>query len=171
MSRWSLWTRHIRRDALNAAVNLPLLPRPARLKILRAAGVDVRDAAIEGRLWISSANVTIGDGTYMNVDVHLDANGGITIGRFVRIGPRVTILTSDHQIGISERRCGAYIARPVEIGDGSWIGSGVTVLPGVSIAPGCVIAANSVVTRDTESDGLYAGVPARRIRDLDRHRI
>lgn len=32
--------------------------------------------------------------------------------------------------------------------------------------PGCVIAAGAVVTRDAEPDGLYAGVPARRIRSL-----
>jgi maltose O-acetyltransferase len=30
-----------------------------------------------------------------------------------------------------------------------------------------VIAAGAVVTEDCAPDGLYAGVPARRIRDLD----
>lgn len=164
--RLELWTRHLRRDFVNAAVNLPLLPRPARLKILRAAGVTVTDAAIEPRLWISSPKIALGAGSFINADAHLDANGGITIGSNVRIGPRATIRTSDHAIGPAEQRCGTYEARPVVIGDGCWLATNVTVLPGVTIAPGCVIAAGSVVTRDTEPNGLYVGSPARRIRDL-----
>jgi maltose O-acetyltransferase len=55
----------------------------------------------------------------------------------------------------------------VSVGNGSWLGTGVTVLPGVTIGEGCVIAAGAVVTADCAPDGLYAGVPARRIRDLD----
>jgi len=38
--------------------------------------------------------------------------------------------------------------------------------PGVSIAPGGVIGAGAVAASDTEPDGLYVGVPARRIKDL-----
>jgi maltose O-acetyltransferase len=40
------------------------------------------------------------------------------------------------------------------------------VLPGVTIGAGCAVAAGAVVTADCEPDGLYAGVPARRVRDL-----
>ena len=40
-------------------------------------------------------------------------------------------------------------------------------MPGVTIGEGCIVAAGAVVTKDCESHGLYAGVPARRIRDLD----
>nr|WP_246078761.1 DapH/DapD/GlmU-related protein [Modestobacter excelsi] len=58
------------------------------------------------------------------------------------------------------------MSRAVIIGRGSWIGAAATVLPGVTVAPGCVIAAGAVVTRDTQPDGLYVGVPARRIRSL-----
>jgi hypothetical protein len=39
-------------------------------------------------------------------------------------------------------------------------------LPGVVIGPGCVIAAGAVVVSDCKPNGLYAGVPARRLRDL-----
>ena len=40
------------------------------------------------------------------------------------------------------------------------------ILSVVNILDGCIIAANSVVTKSTEPNGLYAGVPARRIKDL-----
>jgi acetyltransferase-like isoleucine patch superfamily enzyme len=42
----------------------------------------------------------------------------------------------------------------------------VSVMPGIVIREGCVIGANALVTRSTEPNGLYLGVPARRVRDL-----
>jgi acetyltransferase-like isoleucine patch superfamily enzyme len=42
------------------------------------------------------------------------------------------------------------------------------IMPGVSIERGVVIAAGAVVTRSCAAHGLYAGVPARRIRELPR---
>ena len=45
-----------------------------------------------------------------------------------------------------------------------WIGHGSIILHGVNIKSGSVIGAGSVVTKDTISDGIYAGNPARLIR-------
>ncbi len=43
---------------------------------------------------------------------------------------------------------------------------GAIIMPGVTIAEGCVVAAGAVVTRSTEPNGLYAGNPAVRKKDL-----
>jgi len=51
------------------------------------------------------------------------------------------------------------------IGDDVWIGLGSIVLSGVSIGEGSVIAAGSVVTRDVDEYAIYAGNPARKIRE------
>lgn len=51
----------------------------------------------------------------------------------------------------------------IEIEENVFIGNGAIVLYGVKIARNCIIAAGSVVTKDTEENGVYAGVPARRI--------
>jgi maltose O-acetyltransferase len=40
-------------------------------------------------------------------------------------------------------------------------------MPGVTIAEGCIIGANTLVSDSTEPDGLYAGTPAKRVRDLN----
>ena len=39
-------------------------------------------------------------------------------------------------------------------------------MPGVTVGSGCIIAAGAVLTADCSPDGIYAGVPAKRIKDL-----
>lgn len=51
------------------------------------------------------------------------------------------------------------------IGNNVSIGSNATILP-VSICDGVVIGAGSVVTKDITKKGIYAGNPARMIREL-----
>lgn len=92
----------------------------------------------------------------------------IMIGNKVIVGPNLTIITGDHRTNL----IGKYMAdvtdaekRPeddinVTICDDVWIGANVTILKGVTVSQGCVIAAGSVVTKDTEPYGIYAGVPA-----------
>ena len=92
----------------------------------------------------------------------------LEIGDNVRIGQFVKVITATHDIGPSSQRgMIEVIGKPVRIKDACWIASGVTILPGVTVKRGCVIAIGSVVYDDTEADGLYAGNPARRVRDLD----
>ena len=51
------------------------------------------------------------------------------------------------------------------IGDDVWIGYGAIIMSGVKIANGSIIAAGSVVTHDTEPYSIYAGIPAKKIKD------
>ena len=69
-------------------------------------------------------------------------------------------------MGTESQRAGKHIYHDIVVEDGAWIGASCTILPNVTIANGCVIAAGSVVTKSTEPNGLYAGVPAKRIKDL-----
>jgi len=48
-----------------------------------------------------------------------------------------------------------------------WLGAGVIILPGLTIHSGAMIGAGSIVTHDCESNCLYAGNPARKIKLLD----
>lgn len=110
-------------------------------------------------------DVQVGRGCFINEQVYLD-RGGITLGENVYIGPRAVVITAKHPVGGPELRAAPGAPVPVSIGDGTWIGANATILPGVTIGPGCVIAAGAVVTRDCAPNGLYGGVPARRIKDL-----
>ena len=63
-------------------------------------------------------------------------------------------------------RAGALFLAPLVVSSGCWIGARAVLLPGLTIGEGCVVGAGAVVTKDCLPIGLYAGIPARRIRDL-----
>lgn len=152
----------------NALLGSDLIPAFARVKLMRAAGFDVSDACT---IWAGcsfrSRKITIGEEVFVNVGFFFDGYDRCTIGNRVRIGQFVRVITATHDIGPSSQRgTVAVVGKPVRIEDGCWIGTGATLLPGVTVAQGCVIAAYSVLTKSTEPNGLYAGIPARRVRDL-----
>jgi maltose O-acetyltransferase len=94
----------------------------------------------------------------------LEGNGRIEIGPNCLLGPEVLILTSIHALGPDGGITRRSEARDVRIGDGTWLGARAMIMPGVNIGAGVVVAAGAVVTKDCESGGLYAGVPARKLR-------
>ena len=117
--------------------------------------------------------VTIGNNSFINYGVFFyvadekSEEAKITIGNNVFIAPKVLITTATHNIESSFQRVSKQtIHMPVKIDDGCWIGANVTILPGVHIGKGCVIGAGAVVNKDCEPNGVYVGVPAKRIKDL-----
>ncbi|QYB00718.1 acyltransferase (plasmid) [Rhodococcus sp. USK10] len=113
------------------------------------------------------SKLRIGNNTFINTGVSLHPTGGITIGDEVAFGPRVVVITGTHEVGPAFRRAtNPTKFSPVSIGNGCWLGANITIHPGVTIGSGCVIASGSVVTSDCEANGLYAGAPAVRKKDL-----
>jgi maltose O-acetyltransferase len=144
--------------------------RKVRPRLLALMGVKLpASSVIHSGTRVGSVRHRFGERVLINVDCHLDGAAPITIGDDVRIGSGTIIITGGHNIQPRTVRRDpdeATLCLPVTIERGCWLGAGCTVLPGVDIAEGCVIAAGAVVVRSTEANGLYAGVPARRIRDL-----
>ena len=46
-------------------------------------------------------------------------------------------------------------------------GSGAIVVPGIEVGEGAMVGAGAVVTKAPEANQLVAGMPARRVRELD----
>lgn len=153
---------------LNSLAASPLLPPRIRTYMLRWGGVSVSaSAAVSQRcLFVSGRRVELRDHVFVNAGCIFDARAPIILRAGVFVGPGVHFVTSTHAVGGSEMRAGKLTHAPVDVGEGSWIGAGAIILPGVRIAPGCVIGAGAVVTHDTEEDGLYLGLPARRVQSL-----
>jgi acetyltransferase-like isoleucine patch superfamily enzyme len=109
----------------------------------------------------------IDEGTWIGQNCFLHSAGGITIGKAVGIGPGVKILTSYHadtnpEIPVMHN---PLEFGPVEIKDGADIGIGTIILPHVTIGEGAIVGAGSVVTRDIPPFSVYAGSPARFLRN------
>lgn len=152
---------------LSSVVGSRLVNRNARAVLLRALGVPIGPMATVGSgvTW-RSRQVSVGHHVFVNADCFFDGPGAITIGDETVIGMRAMLLTSTHDVAGPRRRADLTRSEPVVIGRGCWIGAAAVVLPGVTVGDGCVIAAGAVVTSDCAPNGLYAGVPARRVRDL-----
>jgi len=154
---------------MSAAVSSEIFPAFLRNKAMRALGFDISaEACIWPKGSFRSTKLRVGPGVFINIGFYHDGYEILDIGRNVRIGPFVRAITATHEIGPPHQRgLIEVVGAPIVVEEGCWIGASVTIMPGVTIARGCVVGAQSLVLGDTQPNGLYVGVPARRIRDLD----
>ena len=57
------------------------------------------------------------------------------------------------------------VSYPMRVGRYAWVAARACVSPGVDIAEGAVLGLASVATRDLEAWSVYAGVPAKKIKE------
>jgi len=88
----------------------------------------------------------------------------ITLGNDVGLSPDVACVS--HGFWLSVLRGFPASFAPINIKDGAIIGYRTMVLAGVTIGENCVVGAQSVVTKDLEGNAIYAGSPAKKIRDI-----
>lgn len=114
-----------------------------------------------------STGVNIGDNTKIGNGFSLISNKGIEIGSNCLIGNQVKIFDSDfHSLGIDRSHCKAS-SKNIAIADNVFIGDNVIILKGVSIGVNSVIGAGSVVTQSVGANEVYAGNPAKKIKDIN----
>ena len=106
----------------------------------------------------------LGTNVMLNHGTMIFASGGVTIGDDVVVGPGCLILTANHR---GEKFYGSTDLQPVEIGSNVWLGARAVVTPGVTIGSNVVVSAGAVVTDDVPGGTIFAGVPAKKIRDLE----
>lgn len=58
-------------------------------------------------------------------------------------------------------------SKPIIIKRGAFVGGHSTILKGVTIGESAVIGASSIITKDVPANEVWAGVPAKKIRDLN----
>ena len=126
-------------------------------------------------LWAKN-NIIIGDNFYIGKYSIIECDA--RIGNNVIFANHVSLIGRyDHhfqQLGVPIRlakqiRDKDYnwkgLNQTTVIEDDVWIGLGSIVLSGVTIKKGSIVAAGSVVTKDVDSYSIYAGNPAKKIRD------
>ncbi len=96
---------------------------------------------------------------------HLDGRNGIVFGNNVWVGPRVSVISMNHNVNDFSR----YTEdKPIRIGKDSWLATNSVILPGVELGEHTIVAAGCVVNRSfPEGNQVLAGVPAKVIKKLD----
>lgn len=143
-------------------------------------------AGVRVRMWAKN-QIKIGKHFYIGRDSLIETD--CQIGDYVIFGNRVGVVGRyDHhfqQIGTPIRIASSIREENynwkgknlmTKIGNDVWVGYGATIMQGIVINDGAIIAAGSVVTKDVEAYSIYAGNPARKIKnrfdseeDLERH--
>ncbi len=144
---------------------------PARWK--KAVALYYPDARIRKK-YLKELHVFMGNGTFSNLGLKTDAteDAPVIIGNNVSIAHNVTFITESNPnnakelIGIDIVKERFVKKGKIVVEDDVWIGGGVIILPGVTIGKCSVVGAGAVVLKDIEPYTVYAGVPAKKIRDL-----
>ena len=113
-------------------------------------------------------NIHVGKDFVANYNVTILDIAPVNIGDYCMIGPNTLITTVGHPLTASGRRMKMAQAKPVNIGNDVWIGGNCVILPGINIGNNVIIAAGSVVTKDVPDNTLVAGIPAKKLRELEK---
>jgi acetyltransferase-like isoleucine patch superfamily enzyme len=119
--------------------------------------------------------ISIGDYVHIAVYSSLIGAGKISLSDFCNISSRVAIYSSNDDYS------GSAMTNPmvpseytgvthadVFLGKHVIVGSGSVILPGITLEEGVAVGALSLVQKKCEAFGIYAGNPARRIKDRKR---
>lgn len=134
----------VKRERLLAQV-----PVNRRINLVHPAAWVSDSAQLGHNIYIGAQSVvamqaSVGDGVVQNALSSIEHDN--VIGKFTMLGT------------------GAILCGGVVTGERAFIGGGATIKPGVSIGAGATIGSGTVVIDDVESDSVYVGNPARRIK-------
>jgi UDP-perosamine 4-acetyltransferase len=135
------WRADAHRRLIALGFVLPVVVSPHAVvneEVGLGAGTVVFDGAVVNSGAVSGGGCILNTGSIVEHDC--------TLGDDVHVAP------------------GAIVSGGSRIGDHCMVGAGATVVQGVDVRAGCLIGAGSVVTGDLADPGVYAGVPARRLR-------
>ncbi|MGE8206716.1 2,3,4,5-tetrahydropyridine-2,6-dicarboxylate N-acetyltransferase [Heyndrickxia sp. NPDC080065] len=104
---------------------------------------------------VINIGAVIGEGTM--IDMNAVLGGRATVGKNCHIGAGAVLA------GVIEPPS----AKPVIIEDDVLIGANAVVLEGVTVGKGSVVAAGAIVVNDVPPNTLVAGVPAKKLKDID----
>ena len=136
------------------------------LEALDSGRLRIGDATLlEPGCWLTlgpEAEISIGEGCFLNRGTMLAAVERIEIGDHVMFANNCFVGDADHRYDDRTRPIthqGFAPRGPVRIGANCWFGVGCVVTGGVEIGERAVIGANSVVTRDIPAGVIAAGCP------------
>lgn len=100
----------------------------------------------------------------LSAGCHIDGRNGIVFGANVWVGPRVTLVSMNHDPCDYTK----YLSEgPIIIGDNSWLATNCVILPGVVLGAHTIVAAGAVVNKSFPGGNqILGGVPAKLLKSI-----
>lgn len=124
-------------------------------------GMSIGDHSVIGCLVKCEGYTSVGSRTVVHAQTHMTAF--MTIEDYVFLGPGCT--TMNDPAAAHYRDIQREVKGPL-IRHGCRIGGNVTLVPGIEIGEEAFIGAGAVVSRNVPPREFWAGVPARKLRDV-----
>lgn len=121
------------------------------------------------KIVINGGNLTIGENVTVGENCIFNVFSDIVIADNVLMADKINFITNEHGYNDINVPINASpeTARPIFIGNDSWIGINATILAGTKIGKHCVVGANSVVKGTYPDYCVIAGCPARIVKRYD----
>lgn len=142
-----------------------------RLKIRGPGKVYFGDNVVIGMLVTpythqAMAKIYVGSGTFLN-GTRFGCAQEIRVGNKCIVADARIMDTDFHSTEIDRHSPSAIVRTlPVIIGDNVWIAAAVGILAGTHIGANAVVGYGSVCSGELDANCLYAGNPARKIREI-----
>jgi len=145
---------------------LTSFPWPSGLKrrLLRLFGARIGDGVVvKPRVHVKYPwNLSVGDHSWIGEGVWIDSLGSVSIGANCCLSQGVMVETGNHDWS---KPTFDLIVKDVVIDDGAWAAVKSLLLPGSRLASHAILGAGSVLSGGTEPNGVYVGVPARKVKE------
>lgn len=120
--------------------------------------------------WTPGPSMIFGDRVFIGRGCEFNIRERIEVGDDCLIASGCTFVDTNHGRDSSRSMNAQPLhSSPITLGRNVWLGAGCIVLKGVSIGEGAVIGAGSVVTKSVPAGEVWAGVPARPVRNSSTH--
>lgn len=134
-----------------------------RVNALRIFGAQIGKGCFvypSAKIW-APWNLKMGDYSCIGPYADIYSMGPVEIGSNVTISQYAVICTGTHDIATPHND---LIIKKNTIHDQSWICAYAKIMPGVTVGEGAVIGMASVLSRNAQPWGVYAGSPAKLIK-------
>ena len=111
------------------------------------------------------ANLKVEDFGTLGPNVNVYNQGNIAVRKAAIVSQGAHLCASSHNYNDPLH---PLILSPIEIGANAWVCADAFVGPGVTVSEGSVIGARAVITKNTEAWGVYAGNPAKKVKERAR---
>ena len=118
-------------------------------------------------LMACGGRIELKDHVLMGPNTRIFGHGSVFIGEHTMFGGGISVSSANYACTLNSGpfQYQSYILKPVKISSNVWIGDNSCIL-GVTIEENVIVGAGSVVTHDLESGFIYAGNPARKIKQI-----